>query len=83
MPTVLSPGGPVPRRADADIRGLNENVNVAVASNHMGGVDLLMLRYTFIVMTQGAVNVNGKRAVSKEGNSLVLRILNRSASAIR
>ncbi|KAE8970187.1 hypothetical protein PR003_g28577 [Phytophthora rubi] len=65
-PTTSSPDGPMlqrdPRRAAEDDREVDENRNLNVASNRLGGHNLRVLRDNVATMTENLVNANGKRA---------------------
>jgi cytochrome P450 len=63
---VASPDGPTllrdPRRAEDDAREVNENQNLNVASNRLGGQDLRVFRDNVATMTFNPLNENGKRS---------------------
>ncbi|KAE8875734.1 hypothetical protein PF010_g25941 [Phytophthora fragariae] len=65
-PTMASPDGPMlqrdPSRAAEDDREVDENRNLNVASNRLGGHDLRVLRDNVATLTENLVNANGKRA---------------------
>ncbi|KAE9288621.1 hypothetical protein PF008_g26091 [Phytophthora fragariae] len=64
IPTTATPDGPMlhrdANREELDTRETDENQNLNVASNRLGGQDLRVFRDNIAVMTQNMLNANGE-----------------------
>lgn len=69
IPTTATPDGPMRHRdanlEELDTRETDENQNLNVASNRLGGQDLRVFRDNIAVMTQNMLNANGKRSTTE------------------